>query len=227
MCVIDSRKVDHNFKNQIASEPGGEGILKCFACGSCTAQCPEMNVKLEWNPRIIIRKAILGLKEEVLSSEFIWICSAHYRCLEKCPQGVDVKAVMNAVRNARLLEEQTEDVTGKKAKKYLDLNFKYKIVEDEAGKGLFECFNCGTCTAGCPERELDPLYSPRKVIKNVLLGMKDQVFSNKFVEICSTHHRCYTQCPQGVEIPKLMNAIRSIAMKDGYQNPLSEKKKNV
>ena len=216
MDVIDSRKVDPNFKFQIAKEDGGEGILKCFACGSCTARCPEMDVKPEWNPRVIIRMALLGLKEEVLSSEFFWICSAHYRCLEKCPQQVNVKEVMNAVRNARMFEEQTEDVTGKKMKKTLDLDFKYKLIKDESGKDLYACFSCGTCTAGCPERELDSLYSPRKVIKNALLGMKENVFSNKFVEICSMHHRCFTQCPQGVEIPKLMNAIKNIAIKEGY-----------
>jgi heterodisulfide reductase subunit C len=222
MDIIDSRKVDPQFKFQIANEEGGEGILKCFACGACTARCPEMDVKPEWNPRVIIRKALLGLKDEVLSSEFFWICSAHYRCLEKCPQKVNVKEVMNAVRDARLLEEQIEDITGKKSKRYLDLSFKYKISGTEAGKDLYECFSCGTCTAGCPERELDPLYSPRKVIKNVLLGMKDQVFCNKFVEICSSHHRCLTQCPQGVEIPKLMNAIKNIAIKEGYHRTKKE-----
>jgi len=219
MNVVDTSKVDPNFKFQIAKEDGGEGILKCFACGSCTARCPEMNVKTEWNPRIVIRKALFGLKDEVYKSEFIWICSAHFRCLEKCPQGVNVKEVMNAVRNARLDEEQAEDVTGKKAKKTLDLDFKYKIVKDKSGKDLYECFSCGTCTAGCPERELDSLYSPRKVIKNVLLGMKEPVFSNEFVEICSSHHRCFTQCPQGVEIPKLMNAIKKVAEKEGFVRP--------
>jgi heterodisulfide reductase subunit C len=216
MEAIDSRKVDQTFKFTIAKEPGGEGILKCFACGACTARCPEMDVKPEWNARLIIRKALLGLKEEVLSSEFYWICSAHYRCLEKCPQKVNVKEVMNTVRDARLLEQQTEDVTGKEAKQYLDLDFKYTIAAHESGKDLYECFSCGTCTAGCPERELDSLYSPRKVIKNVLLGMKEPVYANKFVEICSSHHRCLTQCPQGVEIPKLMNAIKNIAIKEGY-----------
>jgi len=216
MEIIDSRKVDPTFKFQIAKEPGGEGILKCFACGACTARCPEMDVKPEWNARLVIRKALLGLKEEVLSSEFYWICSAHYRCLEKCPQKVNVKEVMNTVRNARLLEQQTEDATGEQAKQYLDLDFKYAIAGTPSGKDLYECFSCGTCTAGCPERELDALYSPRKVIKNVLLGMKDPVYANKFVEICSSHHRCLTQCPQGVEIPKLMNAIKNIAIKEGY-----------
>jgi heterodisulfide reductase subunit C len=46
--------------------------------------------------------------------------------------------------------------------------------------------------------------------------MKDKVFSNEFVEICSTHYRCINQCPQGVEIPKLMSAIRNVAVKEGY-----------
>jgi heterodisulfide reductase subunit C len=216
MDLIDSKKIDSNFKFQIAQEEGGEGILKCFACGACTARCPEQNVKDEWNPRVIIRKALFGLKEEVLSSEFIWICSDHYRCLEKCPQEVNIKGVMNTVRNERLLEEQMEDVTGEKGEKYLDLKFKYKIVDCEYGKDIYNCFSCGTCTAGCPERDLDPLYSPRKVIKNVLLGMKENVFSNEFVEICSTHYRCITQCPQGVEIPKLMNAIKNLAIEEGY-----------
>jgi len=217
MDVIDSKNIDPKFKFQIAREEGGEGILKCYACGACTARCPEQIVKEEWNPRVIIRKALFGLKDEVLSSEFIWICSDHYRCLEKCPQEVNIKGVMNTVRNERLLEEQLEDITGEKAKKYLDLEFKYKIIAHESGKDIYNCFSCGTCTAGCPERDLDPLYSPRKVIKNILLGMKNNIFPNKFVEICSTHYRCLTQCPQGVEIPKLMSAIRNIAVKEGYR----------
>jgi len=220
MEVIDSKKIDPNFKYQIAKEEGGEGILKCFACGSCTAACPEMDVKAEWNPRLIIRKALMGLKQEVLTSEFVCICSAHYRCFEKCPQEVNVKEVMNAVRNAKLAEQQAEDTTGLKAKKILDLDFKYKVAQDSSGKDLYECFSCGTCTAGCPERELDPLYSPRKVIKNVILGMKEPVFNNKFVEICSRHHRCFTQCPQGVEIPKLMNAIKKIAEREKITKPV-------
>ena len=216
MGPIDSKELDPNFKYEIAEMEGGEGILKCFACGSCTARCPEQEVKDEWNPRTIIRKALLGLREEVLSSDFLWICSSHYRCLEKCPQGVNVKGVMNQIRNERLEEELVEDITGKAMEKKMDPSFKYKIAEGETGDDIYNCFACGTCTAGCPERDLDPLYSPRKVIKTSLLGRKDKVFQNRFVEICSTHYRCLEQCPQGVEIPKLMYAIRELAIKEGY-----------
>jgi heterodisulfide reductase subunit C len=224
--MIDSRKIDPKLKFRIAEQEGGEGILKCFACGSCTARCPEMDVKPEWNPRLIIRKALIGLKEEVFSSEFIWICSAHYRCLEKCPQGVNVKGVMNQIRNERLKDEMKEDLTGVETKKQMDMDFKYRIVEGEDGKDLYKCFSCGTCTAGCPERDLDPLYSPRKVIKNALLGMKEKLFTNRFVEICSSHYRCLEQCPQGVEIPKLMYAIRELAIKEGYTKDTIKGQKN-
>lgn len=214
MDPIDSRDLDTNFKFEIAKQEGGEGILKCFACGSCTARCPEMEVKREWNPREVIRKALLGMREEVFRSEFLWICSAHYTCLEKCPQNVNVKGVMNQIRNERLREEALEGLEddGKK----LDMEFKYRIAEGPTGGDLYECFACGTCTAGCPERDLDPLYSPRKVIKSSLLGMKQKVYDNRFVEICSTHYRCLEQCPQGVEIPRLMYAIRELAIKEGY-----------
>ena len=213
---IDSSELDPDFKYLIAEQEGGEGILKCFACGTCTARCPEMEVNPDWNPRVVIRKALLGLREEVYSSEFLWVCSSHYRCLEKCPQGVNVKALMNQVRNERLEEELVEDTTGREHKKGLDPGFKYSLAEGEEGSDLYKCFACGTCTAGCPERDLDPKYSPRKVIKRALLGLKDEIFSNPFVEICSTHYRCFEECPQGVEIPKLMYAIRELAIKEGY-----------
>jgi heterodisulfide reductase subunit C len=211
MGPIDSKDIDPNLKFEIAKQEGGEGILKCYACGSCTARCPEQEVKDEWDPRAVIRKALLGLRDEVFSSEFVWVCSSHYRCFEKCPQGVNVKGLMNQIRTERLKEEAEGGETSKK----MDPSFKYKIAEGETGEDIYNCITCGTCTAGCPERDLDPLYSPRKVIKTSLLGMKEKVFENRFVEICSTHYRCLEECPQGVQIPKLMFAIRELAIAEG------------
>jgi len=216
--IIDDRDMDPKFKYKIAAEEDGQGILKCYACGSCTARCPEQEVKPEYNPREIIRKALLGLKDEVFRSEFVWICSSHYLCLSKCPQNVNIKAVMNAVRNARIIEETygKSPGAGEGSGGDMDMNFKYAIIGQECGKDLYHCFACGACTAGCPERSLDEEYSPRMVIRKILVGLKEDVFENKFVNICSTHYRCLTECPQAVEIPKLMTAIRRMAEKEGY-----------
>jgi len=97
--MIDSKTLDSNFKFLIASEPGGENIKKCFSCGTCTAGCPVREVTDRYNPRKIIRMALFGMKKEVLSSQFIWLCSSCYTCYERCPQDVRIPELMNAIKN--------------------------------------------------------------------------------------------------------------------------------
>ena len=42
---------------------------------------------------------LLGMKDRVLESDFIWLCSSCYTCQERCPQGVRITDLMTAVRN--------------------------------------------------------------------------------------------------------------------------------
>jgi heterodisulfide reductase subunit C len=102
--MIDSKALDSNFKFLIAAEPGGENIKKCFSCGTCTAGCPVREVTDRYNPRRIIRMALLGMKKEVLSSQFIWLCSSCYTCFERCPQNVKIPELMNAIKNIAVRE---------------------------------------------------------------------------------------------------------------------------
>jgi len=102
--MIDSRTLDPDFRHLIAKEPGGEHIKRCFSCGTCTAGCPVREVTDRYNPRKIIRMAILGMKKEVLSSQFIWLCSSCYTCFERCPQDVKIPELMNAIRNIAVRE---------------------------------------------------------------------------------------------------------------------------
>jgi len=102
--MIDSKTLDPNFKLLIAAEPGGENIKKCFSCGTCTAGCPVREVTDRYNPRKIIRMALLGMRKEVLSSQFIWLCSSCYTCFERCPQDVRIPELMNAIKNIAVRE---------------------------------------------------------------------------------------------------------------------------
>jgi heterodisulfide reductase subunit C len=88
-----------DFTDQVAREPGGEEIRKCFACGTCSAGCPIRRIDGRYNPRKIIRMILLGMKKKVLESDFIWLCSSCYTCQERCPQGVKITDLMTAVRN--------------------------------------------------------------------------------------------------------------------------------
>jgi heterodisulfide reductase subunit C len=97
--VVDAATLDPNFKYEITSMPGGENLKYCFTCGTCTASCPVREVDERYNPRRIIRMMILGMKERVLKSDFMWLCTACYSCQERCPQDVKITDLMVALKN--------------------------------------------------------------------------------------------------------------------------------
>ena len=71
--MIDSKELDPNFKYEVAAEIGGAHITRCFACGTCTAGCPVREIDEKYNPRKIIHMVLLGMRERVLKSDFIFI----------------------------------------------------------------------------------------------------------------------------------------------------------
>jgi len=98
-------EMDANFKNEIASQPGAEHFKRCFTCGTCTASCPVAEVHEDYDPRKIIRMSILGMKEEVLSSDVLWMCSRCYTCYALCPQGVKFTDVLGILRDMAIKQE--------------------------------------------------------------------------------------------------------------------------
>ncbi|MBW1735380.1 MAG: 4Fe-4S dicluster domain-containing protein [Deltaproteobacteria bacterium] len=99
MAVVDLDRGDPDFMRGLAKEPGGEEIEACFTCRTCVASCPIWAVNREFNPARIIRMAVYGLREEILTSDFIWLCSSCYACQERCPQGVSITDFMTLLKN--------------------------------------------------------------------------------------------------------------------------------
>ena len=97
--MIDLEKGDPEFRSEILGQPGGEEITACFTCRTCSASCPITAVNKSFNPVRIIRMALYGLREEVLGSEFLWLCSSCYACQERCPQGVCITELMTVLKN--------------------------------------------------------------------------------------------------------------------------------
>ena len=96
--TLEVGKLDPTFCDELASQPGGEHVRRCFACGTCVAGCPVSEVAPEFSPRKLVRQILFGMREEVLSSPLIWYCLVCYRCTARCPQGVDFADVMRALR---------------------------------------------------------------------------------------------------------------------------------
>ena len=96
--ILNLSELDLAFCDEVASQPGGEHIRRCFACGTCAAGCPVTEIDPGYNPRKIIREVLFGMRKEVLSSPMIWYCLVCYRCYARCPQKVNFTDVMRALR---------------------------------------------------------------------------------------------------------------------------------
>lgn len=85
---------------QDIEEISGEDLLACNQCGKCSAGCP-VAVVMDLLPSQVIRMAQLGM-EEVLESQTIWICASCLTCVSRCPKGVDLPRLMEALREISL-----------------------------------------------------------------------------------------------------------------------------
>jgi heterodisulfide reductase subunit C len=104
MDEINLKDLDAKFKYDIAARPGAENFKRCFSCGTCTASCPVAEVNEAYDPRKIIRMAILGMRKDVLSSDVIWMCARCYICYAHCPQNVKFADVMGVLREMAVEE---------------------------------------------------------------------------------------------------------------------------
>ena len=78
----------------------GERLLACNQCGKCSAGCP-VAFSMDILPNQVIRLAQLGI-EDVLASQTIWTCASCLTCVSRCPKGIDLPRIMEAMRLVRM-----------------------------------------------------------------------------------------------------------------------------
>jgi len=86
-----------------------------------------------------------------------------------------------------------------------------KEVEELSGENLYGCYQCGTCSAGCPYvEEMD--LTPDEVIRYIILDRKE-VLNSKTIWLCSSCFTCAERCPRDINITKIMEALRQIILR--------------
>jgi heterodisulfide reductase subunit C len=95
--LVVAEDVDPTFKQSII-DAGAETVALCYQCGTCTGSCPS-GKRTPYRIRSIIRKSLMGLKNEVMEDDTIWECVTCYACQERCPRGVAIVDVVKTIRN--------------------------------------------------------------------------------------------------------------------------------
>src|SRR3970040_1335316 len=86
----------------LGSAPG-DSFRSCYQCGTCSVVCP-FALDGTHLPRQEMLLAQWGLKDELLSSPNLWICTTCGNCARLCPREVDIPGTISAARELSLLE---------------------------------------------------------------------------------------------------------------------------
>jgi heterodisulfide reductase subunit C len=81
------------FLEDVLAMPGGEKILQCQQCGTCTGSCPTSPF-MDWGPREVIAAFRAGMLDRVVKSNTIWLCTSCYYCTVRCPAGIKITDLM-------------------------------------------------------------------------------------------------------------------------------------
>ncbi|OPY88451.1 MAG: succinate dehydrogenase/fumarate reductase iron-sulfur subunit [Smithella sp. PtaU1.Bin162] len=90
------------------------------------------------------------------------------------------------------------------------------------GVPLQNCYHCRKCTAGCPAASYME-FNPNKVIKMIQNGQRDRVLNSSTIWVCLSCETCITRCPNKVDIARMMDVLRQMAIESG----IGAREKNI
>jgi len=89
------------------------------------------------------------------------------------------------------------------------------------GEYVSICYSCGTCVSRCLIQEkINKEYNPRRMMKMVMMGMRENAFDSPTTWLCSSCDLCYSACPQEIHISGVITAVKELAIEAGYNSPL-------
>jgi heterodisulfide reductase subunit C len=75
----------------------GQNVRLCMQCATCSAVCP-MAESMWVTPRHVMHLLQLGLTDAAVEARVGQLCAACHTCTVRCPRGIDVARVFEAVR---------------------------------------------------------------------------------------------------------------------------------
>lgn len=90
------------------------------------------------------------------------------------------------------------------------------LVTQESGEDLLACYQCLKCSAGCPVAYAMDIL-PNQIIRMVQFGLREKILSSNTIWICASCYTCSVRCPNDIDIAKIMDVLRHIALRSGIE----------
>lgn len=97
------------FVVELSGRRGGDKVLQCYQCGTCSGSCPVID-EMEHGPRRILNMIQMGEEERVLSSHDMWFCVSCYSCASRCPREIPITELMATLREMAVEKGYAEDL---------------------------------------------------------------------------------------------------------------------
>ncbi|MHA1230413.1 MAG: CoB--CoM heterodisulfide reductase subunit C [Candidatus Helarchaeota archaeon] len=82
----------------IFGEEEAQKIRACIQCGTCVGGCPSAR-RTAYRTKKLFRLIQLGLKEEAISDDALWLCTTCYTCQERCIRAISTTDFVRMLRN--------------------------------------------------------------------------------------------------------------------------------
>jgi heterodisulfide reductase subunit C len=97
MRILLSRTMTQSDFVKKVEELSGESLMACYQCGKCSAGCPIVS-EMDILPNQLLRLLQLGDVASVQSCRTAWLCAACQTCVSRCPKGINISKVAEALR---------------------------------------------------------------------------------------------------------------------------------
>lgn len=88
----------------------GQNVYLCYQCIKCSSGCPLADF-FDWQPNQVMRALQLGQEDVALHSKTPWLCAGCQTCSTRCPQGLDINAIMEFLTREAIRQGITPPVS--------------------------------------------------------------------------------------------------------------------
>jgi len=85
------------------------------------------------------------------------------------------------------------------------------LIKEKTGENVSLCYQCKRCASGCPVSQFMD-YTPNQIMHATRLGLRELVLNSQTIWLCAACEACTTRCPQEIDLVKVMDALKSMAM---------------